>query len=403
MANTLVTFLGKGRDNPATGYRKARYQFHDQVRETAFFGLALAEFLQPDYLVILGTGSSQWDLLVENIAAEGQHADERCELIEAVVGGLVTQELLDRLRPLLKSALNREVVPCLIPFGQNEKEQMAILETVAAVVQKGSVSFDLTHGFRHLGMVGFLSAFMLARIGQFKVEGLWYGALDMTRDGVTPVLRLDGLMRIQRWIDALDRFAANGDYSVFVPLLEEDGVPGAKTKALRMAAYFESIHNVPEALRWLRIFLPVLDEPLPGASGLFQFKLKDRLKWVHASSLHEHQRRLAFQHLNRGDFVRAAIFGWEAVVTQECHRRKLDPEDYRNGREEAEGQFEQEIQADQHPTWKRQAYWSLKNLRNALAHGVVPRNGRIREFLNNPERLRSELQACLQRLLDSQP
>jgi CRISPR-associated DxTHG motif protein len=34
------------------------------------------------------------------------------------------------------------------------------------------VSFDLTHGFRHLGMVGMLSAFMLERIGRVAVRSL---------------------------------------------------------------------------------------------------------------------------------------------------------------------------------------------------------------------------------------
>ena len=86
--------------------------------------------------------------------------------------------------------------PHLIPFGENSEEQYAILDVVAEAVPKGAVSFDLTHGFRHLGMVGFLSAFMLERISSLNVRGLWYGALDMTRDGITPVLKLDGLVRV---------------------------------------------------------------------------------------------------------------------------------------------------------------------------------------------------------------
>lgn len=403
MPRTLVTFLGKGRDNPLTGYRKARYRFQDTERETAFFGLALAEYLNPDHLVILGTSGSQWDLLVESVAADARREMDRMELTAAVTAGSVTQELLDRIREFLCASLKRDVMPCLIPHGKDAAEQAGILERVAGTVPKGSVSFDLTHGYRHLGMVGFLSAFMLERIGKLKVEGLWYGALDMTREGVTPVLRLDGLARLQAWIDALDRFAANGDYAVFAPLLEEDGVSRDRTGALRMAAYYESIHNVPDALRELKTFLPVLEGQLPGASGLFQKRLQERLNWVQAASLEQHQRRLAFQHLNRGDYVRAAIFGWEAVITRECLQRNLNPEDYRDGRAEAEEMFESEIQQDLHEDWKRRAYWTLKNLRNALAHGVTARNGRYRELLQDPARLRRELQVCLQRLLDACP
>lgn len=39
MKHTLVTFLGKGRENPQTGYRKAQYRFPDESAprpETAF-------------------------------------------------------------------------------------------------------------------------------------------------------------------------------------------------------------------------------------------------------------------------------------------------------------------------------------------------------------------------------
>jgi CRISPR-associated Csx2 family protein len=397
MPRTLVTFLGKGRDNKETGYRKARYCFPDKVRESTYFGLALTDYLQPDTLVILGTSGSQWDLLVENLAAGDENQQERLELIDAVVSSHVGQELLERVKPLLEKCLGRRVLPLLIPFGKDEQEQAQILERVAESVPKGTVSFDLTHGFRHLGMVGFLSAFMLERIGKFQVDGLWYGALDMTENGETPVIRLDGLMKIRRWIDALDRFAANGDYSVFSSLLEEDGVPQDRVNHLRMAAYFESIHRVPDALRHLKSFLPVLSEPLQGASGLFQNKLRERLKWVQATSLEEHQRRLAYLHLNRGDFVRAAIFGWEAVVTKECVARGLNPEDYRNGRGEAEKQLKEELSKGKHED-RGDAYRTLRNLRNALAHGVAPRNREIRKLLEQPSKLRQELQACLQRL-----
>jgi CRISPR-associated DxTHG motif protein len=65
----------------------------------------------------------------------------------------------------LRRATGREVTPRLIPFGRTDGEQRQILETIAAVAETGEVSFDLTHGFRHLGIVGMLSAFMLERFG----------------------------------------------------------------------------------------------------------------------------------------------------------------------------------------------------------------------------------------------
>ncbi len=400
MGATLVTFLGKGRENPQTGYREATYRFPDnKERKTSYFGLALADFLSPRVLVILGTRGSQWDLLVENLARDPKGREARLELMDAVVNARVEQGLLDRIQPVLSEAVGRDVVPLLIPYGKTVEEQMEILQTVARSVPRGDVHFDLTHGFRHLGMVGFLSAFMLERIGKMNVRGLWYGALDMTENGVTPVLRLDGLTAVQRWIDALDAFDATGDYGIFADLLAENGVAKTKTECLREAAYFERTFNVRDAARKLEMFLPVLGAPLAGASGLFQTHLQRRLEWARMESLEQRQRKLAYQYLDRGDYVRAAIFGWEALVTRECKERGYDPDHFKDGRERATDELEAEIEAGEHPDWKQRAYWSLKNLRNALAHGLLRGNRRERQLLRDPAELHKELEASFKRLL----
>ena len=87
-------------------------------------------------------------------------------------------------------------------------------------------------------MIGLLSSFMLEQVRRLKVSDLWYGALDMTKEnGVTPVLKLDGLVRIQHWVDALARFDATGDYGLFAPLLVADGVEPDKAECLETAAF----------------------------------------------------------------------------------------------------------------------------------------------------------------------
>lgn len=395
----LVTFLGKGRDNPKTGYRTTRYRFSDGTeRATAFFGRALADQLAPERLVVLGTSGSMWGVFVENLAAEGEEEEARLRLLDTESSASVDQSLLDRLAPLMSRAVGRSVLARLIPYGRDEAEQRAILEAVADGVPRGEVSFDLTHAFRHLGMLGLISAFMLERVGKLDVRGMWYGALDMTEDGVTPVLRLDGLTAIQRWVDALDRFDATGDYGVFATLLMADGVAADKARCLEEAAFHERTFNISDAARKLNTFLPVLDSPLPGASGIFQKKLKERLSWVKGADLAEHQRKLAYQYLNRRDFVRAAAFGWEAVVSRECAARGLDPQKFKEGRETAADALEAEIQAGEHEDWKGKAYWMLKNLRNALVHGNPPPNGYFRRPLGSSDKLREALDAAFKRL-----
>lgn len=336
MKHTLVTFLGRTGRDPQTGYQRARYRFPDEdaPRETPFFGTALAGHLQPDAAVIFGTSGSQWSVLVEHLARGAEAEAARLELLDAEIHARVAQPMLDAVAPLMSEAVGVPVTARLIPFGKDADEQYEILDAIAGAVPNGDVSFDLTHGFRYLGMVGFLSAFMLERLRNLHVRGLWYGALDMTDrssgSGITPVLRLDGLARVRRWVGALDRFDATGDYGVFAPLLIEDGIAEDKAGCLERAAFFERTQNLSDAARQLRTFLPVLDTPLPGAAGLFRARRAERLRWVNAGGLADHQRRLAFEHLKRRDYLRAAVFGWEALRTLECERRGLPPGDYTN-------------------------------------------------------------------------
>jgi CRISPR-associated Csx2 family protein len=396
MTHTLVTFLGRSPRDRGGTYRTAKYEFPDHGHdETSFFGLALTRHLKPDRLVVLGTRGSMWDALVEHAAAEGQE-EARLSLIDAVDRQVVDQGLLHQWTGLLRRAAGCDVEPKLIPFGRTDGEQRQILQIIAAVVGTGEVSFDLTHGFRHLGMVGMLSAFMLERIGKLRVRSLWYGALDMTEEGVTPVLRLDGLGAIERWIGALDRFDASGDYGVFAPLLEADGVPPDKARCLEEAAFYERNFDLPDAARRLRTFRQAIRGALPGASGLFQQKLEERLKWLDEKDLSTQQRELAGQYLVRADFVRAAIFAYEALISRECAGYDLHRRDTRAAAEDA---LDEKFRSADCEPWARDAFRTIKYTRNALAHGTPPENERVRALLKSPEKLREALRDAIRCLL----
>ncbi len=391
MTHTLVTFLGKGREDKRTGYRTATYRFPDgSKQERPFFGLALADHLGVDTLVILGTCSSQWGVLVENLAGKGQEEDRILELMDAESSATVDQTMLDELTDVMSDGLGRSVVPRLIPSGKDAEEQYKILSIVADCVPSGTVDFDVTHGFRHLSMIGFLSAFMLERVrslNSLNVDGLWYGALDMTESGMTPVLRLDGLSRVRAWVDALARFDASGDYGVFAPLLIQDGVPKDKVGCLERAAFYERVSNDRDAKRFLDTFLAVLKERLAGASGLFQDRLECALEWAKDEPRSQRQRSLALKYLEREDFVRAAVFGLEAFVTQECERGKLDP-DKRQDREKVVDTLRK---ADALPEKEDAAYDRLNALRNALAHAIRPKREH-KKLLGDRRQLRDALE-----------
>jgi CRISPR-associated Csx2 family protein len=399
---TLISFLGKSQLDTQQGYRTARYRFPDgSERETAYFGLALAEHLRAQRLILIGTASSMWDLLVENVVGDAAQEELRIELIDAVRQQEVSESLLQRLAPAFEQRLGRPVRALVIPHSIDFAEQQRLLERLADELARGErIALDVTHGFRHLAMLGLTAARYLSHARAVDLGGLYYGALDMTAAGVTPVIELSGLAHAQEWAEALAAYEASGEFSRFAPLLARDGLAAAQVEALVRGWHYLSVNNVADAARALQPVYAVLSQPLAGPSELFREKLCRSLRWVAADALSERQRLLALQALQRGDALRASLWGYEGFVSREVEAVRGDPLDFR-ARENAEAQYRLELQEGEHADWKRAAFWLLKNVRNALAHGTRPTYPPHAQLLQNPQRLRERLEQTLNRLTNT--
>ena len=376
---TLVTFLGRSQSG---GYRTATYRFPDgSETETAFFGIELAKKLKVTRLVILGTSGSGWSVLVEEAAKGSEHEDSRIKLLEAEADNNVDKERLEELAPLMTRWAGSKVEPRLIPYGKDSNEQQDILKTIAEAVKSGKVYFDVTHGFRHLSMLSFVSAFMLERLhSELQVSGIWYGAFEMTKENVTPAIKLVGLIHVQRWVDALSRFDASGDYGVFTNLLIEDGVDKSKANLLHAAAHFERVSNLNDARKKIKSFLPILDSPLSGASEMFRKQLKERLKWANEGSLAENQKTLAYTYLKRKDFIRAAQFALEALISRKCNELG-EPDTKHKNRDKAKKSLNESANCSDEPL--SEYYKQLNALRNMMSHGTKPEQPKSNRNLKN--------------------
>ncbi|MCX8017861.1 MAG: TIGR02221 family CRISPR-associated protein [Rhodocyclaceae bacterium] len=198
-----MSFLGKGVADKKTGYRTARYDFGaDCIREVPYFGLALAEHGKPRRLVLVGTAGSMWDIFFER---HGAQDDELMTLIDAVAEQRVTEDMLSAHEQRLAQKLGMPVHCLLISYARDTREQVAILSQLAGAVRKNeTVTLDVTHAFRHLPMLALVAARYLAHVAGVKIEGIYYGALEMTPPGgATPVLRLDGMLSMLDWVEAL--------------------------------------------------------------------------------------------------------------------------------------------------------------------------------------------------------
>lgn len=385
MSHVLLTFLGRVPYEKGS-YRKTCYDFDDGTSDepTAFFGWPLQRRLGPDKLVILGTNGSMWDHLFEGDLSFGDAEEEaRLALVDAVAAKDVLPAHLEPLTSLLSGRLGCEVDLGLIPYCRDAAEQVQLLKIIAGHVAEGDrVDLDITHGFRHLPMLALLAALQLQIMRQAEITGIWYGAFDPDTKKAS-VHNLAGLLHIAEWLQALHTYDKDGDYGVFAPLL------GPAGDLLRKAAFFERTSNAVKARESLTSWsqrsdqLP-LDDP---ASDLFGAELQRRVSWYLGADRAVREAKLAREYLDRKDFVRAAIYGQESLITAEVIRKRGDMND-REQREDARSKL-----------WEKKSFRSLGQLRNALAHGVLS-SGRTWAIktVGTQERLEKELRGLFKEL-----
>lgn len=388
---TLISFLGKTQSG--NGYRSATYRFDaDFVREVPFFGMALAEYVQPKRLILIGTPGSMWDVFFDR---EGGADDSSLlDLIDAAAQNKVTEARLAGHSQRLADKLGYPVECVLIDFAKDEAAQAGILSRLAGALSRGeTVALDVTHAFRHLPMLALVAARFLSKVRGVTVENIYYGALTMEDPvtGETPVLRLKGLLKMLDWVDALSVYDASGDYSIFGRLLKEAGLDQASTAQLELAAFFERTTNPVCARQAITSFRDKIGSINDSAARLFVPELAERIGWARREDRHEWELQLHGTYLGRGDYLRAVIFLQESLISRKCSDDGRDP----NRHEFRELAMES---LKDLPAFK-----SLSDVRNKLAHGSLTGNDKRTkqaiEVTSDRERLRRALHQWRKELL----
>jgi len=398
MSHTLISFLGKANKDNGGHYRTANYDFQGDIKTTQFFGLALSDVIKPNKIIVLGTSGSMWDVFYEAFANESEQQAERwIALSESAENNAVTDEQLRACATDLSQKLGVECLLKIIPYGIDETEQSKILEIMATDINKNdTVSLDLTHGLRHLPMLGLLSAMYLQTAKQVSIAGIYSGALELiTDDKITPVIRLDGLLKIADWINALHGFDKTGDIAPFSGLLQQEGMAAETADLLKIAAFYENTLSITQARTPLKDFAKQTANNLPGLANLFSDSLNERISWKDQKYIYLRQREKSLFYLKQGDYVRAAALGYEAVITHYLKKNdpRADVENY-----EIRDKVRQTIENQLSKTeWK--AYKLLRNIRNSLAHANRPNKGEIQTILSNESLLQQKLTELFAQML----
>jgi len=379
---TLISLLGKA----VKGYRTANYVFDDHtVRTEPFFGMALLEHAKPDRLILAGTTGSMWDVFFEH-----QQTDDEATLalIDAVANQTVSADMLAVHEQRLTQKLGIPVQCLLISYARNEAEQTAILTDLAAKLQPGEqVILDVTHAFRHLPMLALVAARYLARVRGVQVQEVYYGALEMTPQMAdktqerTPVLRLSAMLHMLDWVDALAVYEHSGNYGVFAPLLQQDGMPAERANLLAQAAYFERNGNPVQAKQSLSGAHNHVRNHTGPLGQLFKNTLTEHIGWFRQGSRADWELALADRYLARQDYLRAITYLCEAYISRATEKMNGNVNQF----EDRDWAFKE---AD-----KNQDVWLLKHLRNAMTHGVRTDNRDAKRLLQEQQALDSKLRA----------
>ncbi len=401
--NILITLLGGANAK----YREANYVFNDKMTITSsYFGLALADYLHHsknriDKIVIIGTNGSFWDNLVKLVIPNPD--DTRLNILAKLAQeDNISPEDLEIWQALLEKSFSdkygiEEVELIINDYAITPEQQLGLISRLDTIARDAThITFDVTHAFRHLSMLSLMSAIVVHRLRRIPIE-IFYGALDRSKNEQTPVLKLDGLLKIMDWLGALNSYDKDGDYSVFAPLITSlpDGEEAASH--LMDASYNEYIGNFSGARIDIKNYQKLMSSP--GKDNpiiVFSEALEKRFSWIEHEQLYDKQKQQALSALRRSDITRAAIWGLEAAISKVAIKKGMSPYKQQD-RKKVVDNWDTYLKDTKLP---QKELYLLKGIRNRLAHGSQGKqNEDVRYAMENRENCRAALSKTLNTLL----
>lgn len=180
----LLSFIG------TTNLKETEYKFEQQRYRTSFAQEALCGFFYPDELILFTTEKAK---------------KVNCENIRNACSGKV-----------------KKIRVVSIPDGADTNELWNIFTIISGEVQDGdNLIFDLTHSFRTIPFICFLSVIYLKEIKNVSIERIVYARLEEGPDGTSPVLDLTDFSTIVDWMSAVHSFTRQVNASELSSLIEK--------------------------------------------------------------------------------------------------------------------------------------------------------------------------------------
>lgn len=299
----LLSFVGTGT------LKETTYCLGGRTRRTAFIQEALCDFFPVDSVVLF-----------------------------------TTQGALKKNYPAI-SDLVPDARAILIPDGRDEKELWKIFTLVEEQVEpRDEIVFDITHGFRSLPFIAFLSSAYLREIKEATLHSVVYGALEANDEQGTPVFDLTPFMGILDWMGGVRSFMNHGDAGRLQALIREVVASarkdtGQEKKPVKLAGFANQLENftlatrlsqpieaievagkiiemLPTAVDEVAHFIPPLGPVLDQIEGLSAFVAPGTESKSGLGIEHLHaQRNLIQYQIERGLYMQAVSLAREWMVS----------------------------------------------------------------------------------------
>lgn len=311
------------------------------------------------------------------------------QLSDAVASESVTQDMLNTHISKLSEKFGIPVECHLISYAKSKDEQADILTTLGNLIsEEEHITLDVTHGFRHLPMLALVAARYLSHVRNAHIENVYYGALEMSSDKeggeITPVLELNGMLEMLDWVEALAIYKSSGNYRVFADLYQKDGMPEDRAKMLSQAAFYERSSNPIQARQNLTGAFKYIDNHSGPLGKIFSPSLAKDINWFRNGDRADWELALADRYIQRQDYLRAAIYMLEGVVSDAV--RKSNPPRKMDRYEDRDSSRREFLAIN--PEAKM-----LDRTRNALVHGVRPFDDATRRLLQREDLLQQAMHA----------
>ncbi len=425
--HSLLLLLGRGQkvltDWDDAGYRQANYYLvgnDDRVYTTPFVGEALVHLLPQQFtrVYVFGTSGSMWEVLLAHCLQRTDLGKDSfwIEMYHALARKVRDQSLKagDSYFRWVGQALQRLFqlpVECyLIELGRNAEEIWRTFGTLMSLdIPAGKLSIDITHGLRNQPFFLYLTLlYYQALLRNVEIESIYYGALELTQDGKTPIFNLRELLEMTRWILAVYSFMNYGDARPVIELfpreISSDALETLKQAALRFTSNLQ-VNLLGRMREYSRDLLAAYDEaktdprfprPLKFLERAFlelplELEQKGVSKWRAILKI----ARYHWEHNRPGLSILAL---WEAVVERLGALYEMNPDKADSYQKIGEMIVSAQPRADIDPPLQQliEHLQELKQIRNLVAHADQERMLEIDAFL---QRYPTVLQAC-EELLD---